>query len=254
MERELESRFDHIENELKDIKMMLRGLDTHKCEAPKKFPVWPNALPAQPAGDPMPWLGGGDIAMRKPIMYFYNFTGDTLNCNVDFKSNIVIDSVPEIRKDNKIVFSLDSDSFINDKYGYLYYEFDITGNEPKSSSYTFIRNNKGLDYDLERLANCLGFNQKEATDFIAYWDLELKRLEAPFFKCEIFDETKLEKLFPIEIDPVPNFLARRYVKFVPVDKMGKGNITAEQFKPKARMGALRVFEWGGYIAGGTSMK
>lgn len=242
-DQELESRLKGIEETLEALRIFLK---------------MPGPLPQQlppPLLEEGGWSGRtSSTLMKKPIMYLYNFTGDTLNCNVDFKSNIIADSVPEIRKDNKIVFSLDSDSYINEKYAYLYYEFDITGNEPKSSSYTFVKNNKNLDYDLERLANCLGFNPDEAKDFVCYWGLELKRLDTPFFKCEIFDETKLDKLFPIEIDPAPAWIARRYVKFLPVDKIGKGNITAEQFRPRARTGSLRIFEWGGFIAGSGKIK
>lgn len=243
---ELENRVEELECSLREVRTAL-GLDTKVVLQELPLALLP---PDGPLNKPKQTLnGGGQVLMKKPVMYLYNFTGDTLNCNVDFKTNIIADSVPEIRKDNKLPFALDSDSFINDKYSYLYYEFDITGNEPKSNANTFIRNNKHLDQDLEKLARMVGLVSNEVTDFVTYWSLELKRSDTPFYKCEIFGEDKLEKLFPIDIFPVPDFLVRRYVKFIPVDKMGKGNITVEQFRPKARTGALRVCEWGGFIAG-----
>lgn len=243
---ELESRIEKLE--------CLLGVDhTPQTEeqAPLGFEFDITKQVDGPASFTKPSFSG--VVVKKPVMYLYNFSGDTLNCNVDFRTNVIVDSVPEIRKDNKIVFALDSDSFINNKYSYLYYEFGLQGNEPKSSSYAFVRNDRNLDTDLERLARMIGLMNNEVTDFVTYWSLELKREETPFWKCEVFDESKLDKLFPLEITPTPNFLVRRYVKFVQADKLGKGNVTPELFRPKARTGALRIMEWGGWISGSKTV-
>ena len=64
------------------------------------------------------------MTFKKPIMYLYNMTGVTVPVTVDFGSMVLSDAIPEIRDDGKITFTLDSDSFINNKYKYLYYEIE----------------------------------------------------------------------------------------------------------------------------------
>lgn len=194
------------------------------------------------------------ICVRKPIMYIYNMSGEVQNMSIDFKTCKVLDSVPKIRKDNKLIFSLDTENFINNKYGYLYYEFALDQDITRSNSYVFIRNDRNLSSDLNKLANICSLFGEEARDFVTYWDLELKRSDTPYYKCEIYDEDKLSKLFPMDIDPEPNFLIRRYIKFLPVDKLGKSNTEALKAKWKSRMGNIRVIEWGGWIDESKSIK
>lgn len=191
-------------------------------------------------------LGAGTVLFRKPIMYLYNLSGSVMQCTVDFKTTVLVDSVPEVRKDNKIVFNLDSDSYVNSKYRYLYYEIDASEGIPKSSIYTYVRNDKNLYGDLERLAVICGLYGKEAVDFASYWELEVSRYDQPYFKCEILTEAKLDKPFPIEITPQPEYFIRRYIKFMPSEKLGKSQL--EGLERRARMGGLRVIEWGGVIA------
>ena len=195
--------------------------------------------------------GVSSLVLRKPIMYFYNMTGLSQQFTVDFKNNKIPDSVPEVRKDNKLVFTVEADSSINGKYNYLYYEFEID-KEPKSNTYTYVRNNKDLYDNLIRLCQAIGLQGQEQIDFACYWELELKRLDCEYYKCEIFTEDKLDKLFPMEISPTPDYFIRRYVKFVPSDKLGKGNLDSNSLR-KARVGAWRICEWGGLISGQTKI-
>jgi hypothetical protein len=192
--------------------------------------------------------------IRKPVMYLYNMTGLIQSMAVDFKGNKLADSVPEIRKDNKIVFNLSTDGFINDKYDYLYYEFIIDKDIPRATYYAYVRNDSQLMDDLTKLANMSSLFGREASDFAVYWNLELKRNECKFYKVEIYDEDKLNKLFPIEVYPAPDFFIRRYFKFTPIDKPAKTNISLLTDKFKSRSGAIRVVEWGGWIDGSESIK
>lgn len=193
----------------------------------------------------------GNLLLRKPIMYFYNMTGISKQFTIDFKNNKIPDSVPEVRKDNKLVFTIEADSSINGKYNYLYYEFEID-KEPKSTMFTYVRNNKDLYDYLLRLCQAIGLQGQEQIDFACYWDLELKRLDCEYFKCEVFTEDKLDKLFPIEVSPSVDYLIRRYIKFVPCDKLGKGNIDSNVLR-KSRSGSFRACEWGGWISGQTKI-
>ncbi len=193
------------------------------------------------------------IILRKPVMYLYNMSGMVMSMSVDFKTNVIVDSIPLVRKDNKIVFNLDADSYINSKYDYLYYEFEINKEIPRASYYTYVRNDKNLIDDLIKLANMSSLFGRESTDFANYWGLELKRNDCKYFKVEIYDEDKLNKLFPIEIYPEPEFMLRRYFKFVPCDKTIKSNIDLLKSKYKSRTGNIRVVEWGGFVDQGKKI-
>jgi hypothetical protein len=194
------------------------------------------------------------ICVRKPVMYLYNMTGMVQSMAVDFKSNVVIDSIPTIRKDNKLVFNLDADSYINSKYDYLYYEFEIDKEIPRATYYAYVRNDKNLTEDLVKLANMSSLFGRESSDFANYWGLELKRTESKYFKVEIYDEDKLDKLFPIEIYPEPQYILRRYFKFTPCDKTSKSNIDILKSKYKSRTGEIRVVEWGGWVNEAKTVK
>ena len=119
---------------------------------------------------------------RKPIMYLYNMTGLLQSVTVDFGEMVLPDSIPEIRDDGKITFNLDPDSFINSKYRYLYYEIEYDKPLPKAAASITIINDKSLTDGLTNLAIMCGLWSNEVTDFVAYWDLELKRSDCKYWK------------------------------------------------------------------------
>jgi hypothetical protein len=192
--------------------------------------------------------------VRKPVMYIYNMSGAVISMTVDFKTNVVVDAVPALRKDNKVMFNLDGDSYINSKYDYLYYEFEITKDIPRATYYAYIRNDFNLLEDLLKLANMSGLFGREASDFATYWNLELKRDACKYYKVEIYDEDKLDKLFPIDVFPQPGFFLRRYFKFTPCDKTSKSNIELLKSKYRSRTGNIRIAEWGGWISEAKTIK
>jgi hypothetical protein len=198
--------------------------------------------------------GPDDLIIRKPVMYLYNMSGMVQSMSVDFKNNKVVDSIPTVRQDNKLVFNLDTDSFINAKYDYLYYEFLIDKEIPRATYYAYVRNDKNLIDDLTKLANMSSMFGRESADFSSYWNMELKRSDTKFYKVEIYDEDKLNKLFPIDVFPEPGYFLRRYFKFSECDKPAKSNISLLQDKYRTRTGSIRVVEWGGWIEGNTKIK
>ena len=189
--------------------------------------------------------------MRKPVMYFYNNTGDNLQVAVDFQFEGLHDTIPKVRDDNKIIFTLDNEGFINNKYKYLYYEINFTKELPKAEYVYYLDNNKYLDDQLRKLCMYFKFWNNEIDDFVAYWELELKRIEDKYIRCDIYTEVVLDELFPIDIVPKPGWMIRRYIRFVPVDKKGREKIDIP-FKQRAH--EFKVCEWGGLVSDSKNIK
>jgi len=219
-----------------------------KATDPFKGPINYEPFPVSPS-----CVGPHDphTLFRKPIMYLYNMTGMLQSVTVDFGEMVLPDSVPEIRDDGKITFNLDSDSFINSKYKYLYYEIEYDKPLPKPAATITIVNDKSLTDGLSNLAIMCGLWSNEVTDFVAYWDLELKRSDCKYWKCDILTEKELDPILPINIFPKPDFFIRRYIRFTESDNGQKINTKLSKdvkFQTAPRMGAIRVIEWGGMIA------
>jgi hypothetical protein len=190
------------------------------------------------------------VLFKKPIMYLYNMTGTTVPVTVDFGSIVIPDAIPEIREDGKITFNLDSDSYIDNKYKYLYYEIAYDKPLPKAALSIYISNDKFLSEGLANLARLCGLWSDEIADFVTYWDLELKRSDCKYWKCDILTEKELDPILPITVFPRPEFFIRRYIKFSESDKGQKiSSKTSKDIRltTPMRTGKLRVCEWGGMI-------
>ena len=152
-----------------------------------------------PGIEPVFDLNPRTALFKKPIMYLYNMTGVTTQVTVDFGSIVIPDAIPEIRADGKISFKLDADSYIDNKYKYLYYEIEYDKPLPKPVLSIVISNDKFLSEGLANLARLCGLWSDEISDFVTYWDLELKRSDAKFWKCDIFTEKELDPILPISM-------------------------------------------------------
>jgi hypothetical protein len=190
------------------------------------------------------------LLFKKPIMYLYNMTGVTHQVTVDFGSIVLPDAIPAIRSDGKITFNLDSDSYIDNKYKYLYYEIEYDKPLPKAALTVWVSNDKFLSEGLANLARLCGLWSDEVQDFVTYWDLELKRSDCRFWRCDILTEAELDPILPITVFPKPEFFIRRYIKFSESEKGQKiSSKTSKDIRLQTpvRTGSLRVCEWGGCI-------
>lgn len=197
------------------------------------------------------------VLFKKPIMYLYNMTGTSRQIAVDFGSSKIPDAVPAIRADGKLVFNLDSDGYINNKYKYLYYEIEYDKPLPKGAATIYVSNDKFLSEGLANLARLCGLWSQEITDFVGYWELELKRSDCAFWKCDILTEKELDPIIPITVSPKPEFFIRRYIKFSESDKGQKTSSKVSKdirIQTPFRSGELRVCEWGGVISDAKVIK
>lgn len=176
--------------------------------------------------------------MSKHFIFLYNYSGENKNLILDFKEN-VLKSLPQIRKDKKILFSLDSANTVARNGKYLYFELEdkeIT----RSNIFSFIRKNN-IREDLQRLCHFIGMQSDEIDDFVRFCEFDLLLNGAEFFKCEIYN--KVDKVHQNILSPIPEFNEQRFLRFSSCEKLGKQNIQNESFRVN-RKGEIRCFEIG----------
>lgn len=242
----LEDEVGCLNRRIDELISLLRGQQSAVSVLP--IEVEPVEIPEPPVRIT---AAGGPALFKKPIMYLYNMTGTSKQVAVNFGSAVIPDAVPAIRDDGKLVFNLDSDGYIDNKYRYLFYEIEYDKPLPKGALTIWISNDKFLQEGLANVAKLCGLWSDEIIDFVNYWDLELKRSDCKYWKCEILTEKELDPIIPIEISPKPDWFIRRYVKFSEDDKgqrISSKTGRDVRISTPPRMGELRVCEWGGMIA------
>ena len=190
--------------------------------------------------------GPDDLILREPFMFFDNFTGLNQQVTVDFNDLSVIQSVPTIRPDNKVIFNVDQDGYVDSKYDYFYYEIGLEKTLTKPVSTLYLTNDRNLLSSLENLCLMIGLYSNEYNVFNQFVNFELKKHDTKFWKADIFTEEKLNSEFPISVYPEPDFFIRRYIKFTPSDKNLSKNtkFNKDSFGNAHRSGLFRCIEVG----------
>jgi hypothetical protein len=189
---------------------------------------------------------GDGLLLRQPIMYFYNFTGLNQQLTIDFNNLKIVESYPAVRTDNRVVFTVDQDGFVDSKYDYFYYEIALEKTLTKPEVILYFSNDKNLITSLNNLALVIGLMSDEIKHFVQFANFELKKSDTKFWKIEVFSETKLNAELPITIYPEPDYFIRRYVKFTPSNTGNKTNTKfgITKLPYSARTGKMRIVEWG----------
>ena len=147
-----------------------------------------------------------DIVL-KPNIYLY----PTETCDVDVSLLLaegcrVTESIPPYGDGWHV--SVAPDGVIDGQYGYLYYESQIPHDYSKDEGWV-------LPYaDLEGFFNGIfdayGFNEKEKSDFIAYWMNYLP--QAPYYAIYPLDEpAEIDPLVGLAVTPAPDTLFRLWL-------------------------------------------
>ncbi len=96
---------------------------------------------------------------------------------------------------------------------------------------------------LTQTLSVLGLNQKEQTDFIAYWEPKMK--SSPYYSIEFFDSLSLQDVAPLTINPKPDTLIRLLMTYKELTSDDNQHaISLDMYKTPVREGFTAV-EWGG---------
>ncbi len=182
-------------------------------------------------------------AVEKPVVYFYPKERTDVTVVFAAPGSLTV-SYPEYRDGWSFTAAPDGTLECEGKeYPYLYYEtsaavgFGERGfTVPRGETVRFLE---------EKLA-AMGFNRREATDFITYW---LPRLEAnECNRIEFVTGEEADALVPLKITPEPDSILRVFMIFAPCD----GTLELEpQVLPVLSREGFTVLEWGGVeLSGG----
>ncbi|MGC9331572.1 MAG: hypothetical protein ACP5DZ_06825 [Bacteroidales bacterium] len=137
--------------------------------------------------------------MYKPNIYLYPESTMEIRMSVDFpQGGYITASIPEYNEEWKV--TADSNSLIDGKYTYLYYESTQPDAWQKNYGW-LIKSDELEDFFVPDLQE-LGFNDHEIDDFTEYWIFRLNQYEA----CLIYPQTKtnMDNLVELNITPAPD--------------------------------------------------
>ena len=86
----------------------------------------------------------------------------------------------------------------------------------------------------------MGFNEKEISDFITYWQDKLPT--KPYTRLTWFETKEMNQLAPLRVSPKPDTLLRAFLDFEGLT--APYNLPAQQLQSVQRNG-FTVTEWGG---------
>lgn len=128
-------------------------------------------------------------------------------------------------------------------YPYLYYESKIMDSWISSPTEGFVIAFEDLPKLYSNLLPKLGLSQKETADFKEYWEKALT--SAPYYFVGVMDNSAIELIEPLEINPKPDSILRVRLYFQALDESFKVN------KPKLssvpERSGFSVVEWGGMV-------
>jgi hypothetical protein len=95
---------------------------------------------------------------------------------------------------------------------------------------------------LVRSLAALGLNEREAADFIEFWEPRMQG--SPFYRVSFFGNRVMDELAPMAVSPAPDTVIRVLMDFVPLSE--RASITPQSLHAPERRG-FTVVEWGGVL-------
>ncbi len=124
-------------------------------------------------------------------------------------------------------------------YDSLFWEGTGFGRYPNITSGTVVKRADAPATIRRQLAD-LGLNQKEAADFMSYWETKIP--DAPYVRLTWFNTEQLNNLAPLKIVPQPDTLIRVFLDMAGFQ--AKIDIPEQKLSKTSRQG-FTVVEWGG---------
>jgi len=184
------------------------------------------------------FLGGG---CGKPVIYLYPQQAEMVNVGVG--ANITASDPYYPQGGWRNVFALpDSRLLYQGKgYGSLFWEGKGYGEYPIVQAGTVVRSDQAVATIKQQLAE-QGFNAKETSDFLAYWQPRLPH--TPYVRLTWLSTDQMNQLAPLAITPKPQTVIRAFLQFNGLDQ--PVSLPAQHFTAPARNG-FTVTEWGGLL-------
>ena len=183
------------------------------------------------------YIGG----YAKPVLYLY--PEETTNIEVSFEnSNVLTTTYPKYINKWNVLASPNGDLYdINGRYYYGLYWEELKNHDIDFKEGFYVTKENAIKF-LEEKLEILGFNNREANEFIMYW---LPVLEANGQSLVYFELTNEREAYnKLNIKPTPDSLLRVAIHVKKVDK--KIDIK-EQYLPTFKRIGFTVIEWGGVI-------
>ena len=158
---------------------------------------------------------GGD-RFDKPVVYLYNYEGDT-QVKLDLKNGSSLTcTYPEYDQETGWTVTAEKDGHLyddkNNRYRYLYYEGDFgTVSEVKTG--TCVKGSDTGKY-LEEILKKMGLNDDEAGEFIIYW---LPQMEDNPYNVISFDSESFENAVGLNVTPAADEMIRVFMTWYPSD-------------------------------------
>lgn len=182
------------------------------------------------------------IDCDKPVIYVY--PPQTMNVNIQLTVKGET-SFTYPAYNNGWDFTADPDGTIHmngNTYNYLFWESKSTLQNTNSDvGKGFIVDSKELVLFFEKSLAEMGFNSKEAADFITYWCPRMLVNEKNYIHF-IFNEA-CNAYAGLDIVPAPDNLLRVYMLWSPAENGDK--LAGPQELPKLKREGFTVLEWGG---------
>lgn len=183
---------------------------------------------------------GGEMVFYKPIIYLY--PEEDIDLVIKFKDpERLMTTYPKYNDGWRVHVSKNSTITIDDKSYYALF-FDEKANiDVKFDEGFYVTKDNAIEF-LEDSLEKLGFNYKEANEFIMYWLPILEQNEQSLVYFEQTQERNVE--CPLEMSIIPDTFLRVIIHIKKVD--GYIDITPQELETVDRNGFTLV-EWGGCI-------
>lgn len=193
----------------------------------------------------------GDLIMRggcaKPVIYLYPQHKQQVSVKVGAQ---VVNSLPAYNGGwSNVVASPDGSlSYKGKSYDSLFWDGYGYGAYPDIDSGVIVRTSDAVSTVRHQLV-AQGLNNKEAADFIDYWQPKLKEIKQPYTRLTWFNTSQVNGLAPLQISPRPQTLIRVFLDFEGLDK--PYDLKSQKLWAPARHGFTAV-EWGGLARDGLN--
>jgi hypothetical protein len=139
--------------------------------------------------------------------------------------------------------SVEPNGIIDNLYGYLFYETEISASEVSVPFRGFLVNYEDLGEFFERILPAAGLQGKEITDFKEWW-LGGRLKHAKYYFVRLLDRKTIDDIEPMTISPKPDTLIRIRFVFTPLNEKIE---TVEPLIETPQRQGFTAVEWGGLI-------
>jgi len=181
-----------------------------------------------------------DMQVRKPVIYLYPTTTETVNVQVEFKGALT-HTYPKYPQNGWTVEAKPSGELKDTKTGKIYYQLFWEG----ASQHVYnmdkgfvVKGSETAEFLDDKLA-ALGLNRREANEFITYW---LPELEQNAYNFIHFSTSEYEQQAQLNVQPNPDTQIRVFMVYQPLQQWRE--VSPQVFKTPTRKGFTLV-EWGG---------